>query len=294
MVLPDVAEFPSSEWVELRIPDEDDVGLVLDASTATLIPLITTIPANCTVRQAREFIRRQQDRPRAGRGWSLTIVDRATGDAVGNLFVSCNSLELGAIEVGYWVAPSHRGRGHAANALRAAREWAVADLGADRLTSYIDPDNAPSLRTAQRAGLEQETTYDRWERVGDEFRPMTVWSYGPGRPEPGHIGPLESRMWLNDYRGDARWFDHHLHADFVEHGCSGALWTRDRIVNTRVDEEIMIRLPLADQCLQQLASDTWMLTYIAHQPDRSCRRVSIWQELSEGWRLRFHQGTPLP
>ncbi len=100
-------------------------------------------------------------------------------------------------------------------------------------------------------------------------------------------------MWLNDYRGDARWFDHHLHPDFVEHGCSGALWTRERIVGTPVAEEIAVGLPLNNQEARQLAADTWMLTYISHEPGRSCRRVSIWQELPEGWRLRFHQGTPI-
>ena len=294
MVLPDITRFPSSERIELRVPDDDDVSVVIDASTDPLIPLITTIPGHCTAQQAREFIRRQQHRPIEGLGWSLTIVDSASGAGVGNVFVSAGSLELGAVEVGYWVAPSHRGCGHAADALSVVRDWALSDLGADRVSLYIDPHNDPSLRTAQRAGFEQETTYDRWEKVGDEFRPMTVWSYGPGPPGPSHIGRLENRMWSNDYRGDPLWFDHHLHADFVEHGCSGALWTRDRIVGTRVDREIIVRLPLAEQRLRRLASDTWMLTYIAHQPGRSCRRVSIWQELPEGWRLRFHQGTPLP
>mgnify|MGYP003447007991 CR=1 FL=1 len=55
-----------------------------------------------------------------------------------------------------------------------------------------------------------------------------------------------------------------------------------------------VELPLADQQLRQLAPDTWMLTYVARQPDRTCRRVSIWQETVDGWRLRFHQGTPIP
>jgi RimJ/RimL family protein N-acetyltransferase len=294
MSLRDIAVFPSSERIELRVPDERDIDLVIDASTDTLIPLVTTVAPNCSAREAQDFITRQQGRPAQGQGWSLTIVDRSSGLPVGNLFISCRSLDLGALELGYWVGPSHRGRGHAAEALSAVRDWAVGEFGVDRLTLYIDPENVPSLRTADRAGFRMETTYDRWERVGDDFRPMTVWAYGPGRPQPTHIGHLEYRMWLGDYRGDPRWFDHHLHADFVEHGCSGVRWTRERIVATPIDDEIVVRLPLAQQELRQLASDTWMLTYVAHQSDRSYRRVSIWQELGEGWRLRFHQGTPIP
>lgn len=292
-VVPLIAEFPSSERIELRVPDERDVGLVIDASNDALIPLITTVPPKCSASDAQNFIERQQGRPAEGQGWSLTIVDRPSGVAVGSLFISCRSLELGAVELGYWIGPSHRGRGHARGALVLVRDWALTEFGVDRLTLYIDPENAGSLRTAERAGFRMETTYDCWERVGDDFRPMTVWSHGTGRPEPTHIGRLEYRMWLNDYRGDPHWFEHHLHDDFVEHGCSGVLWTREEIVATPVDAEILVQLPLADQKLEQLAPDTWMLTYVAHQPDRSCRRVSIWQELSEGWRLRFHQGTPL-
>ena len=291
--LPTVAVFPSSDRIELRVPDERDVSLIVDASTDDLIPLITTVERECTDAQALEFIQRQQGRPSEGQGWSLTVVDRQSGLAAGNLFISCRLLDLGAVELGYWIGPSHRGRGLAADALRVVRAWALAELGVDRLTLYIDPENAPSLRTAEQAGFRFERVYDWCERVGSEFRPMTVWSHGPGRPEPTHIGRLEYRMWLNEYRGDVGWFDRHLDADFVGQGCSGTLWTREQVVGTPVDEEIAVQLPLDQQRARQLASDTWMLTYVAHQPDRSCRRVSIWQERTEGWRLRFHQGTPI-
>ena len=291
--LPDITVFPSSERIELRVPDERDIELIVDASTDDLIPLITSVVPRCTHAQARDFIVRQQGRPAEGAGWSLTIVDRQSQTAVGNLFISCSSLELGGVELGYWIGPSHRGHGYAANALALVRDWAPAAFGVDRLTLYIDPENASSLRTAARAGFRMETTYDRWEKVGDEFRPMTVWSHGPGGPEPTHIGRLEHRMWLADYRGEARWFDHHLHPEFVEHGCSGVRWTRETITSTPISA-IAVQLPLADQQLRQLAPDTWMLTYVAHQPERTCRRVSIWQETLDGWRLRFHQGTPIP
>lgn len=292
-MLPPVADFPSGDRIELRIPDERDVDLVLDASTDPVIPSITTLTLRCSPRLAHEFIQRQQRRPFEGLGWSLTIVDRVSETPVGNVFLSTTSIQLGVLEVGYWIGPSHRGHGHAATALALVRDWAPTTLGVDRLTLYIDPDNGASLRTAARAGFSSETSYDNWERVGDVLRPMTVWAHGAGPPQPGHIGRLEHRMWLKDYRGDSRWFDHHLHADFFEHGCSGRLWTRDVIVATPIDP-IEVELPLADQQLCQLAPDTWMLTYTAHQPDRSCRRVSIWQESASGWRLRFHQGTLIP
>jgi len=283
---------PSSERVALRLPNSGDVALIIDASTDPLIPLITSVEANCTEPQAREYIDRQNGRPAEGQGWSLIIVDRESNTAVGNAFVSCRALELGGLDIGYWTGPSHRGHGYAAEALGLMRDWAPEEFGVDRLTLYIDPENTASLRTAERAGFRKEDTHDRFELVGDEFRPMTRWAYGAGRAEPTLIGRLEYRMWLDEYRGDPRWFDHHLHEDFVEHGCSGKLWTLEEITSTPLSG-IKVELPFTDQRVRHISDDTWMLTYLAVQPERTCRRMSVWQNTPGGWRMRFHQGTPI-
>ena len=283
---------PISDRIALRVPDERDIALIIDASHDPLIPVITTVEANSTHEQAGAFITRQQGRAGEGRGWSLTIVDRLTDTPVGNVFISAFCYQLGCVEVGYWVGPSHRGHGYAAETLGLVRDWAPEALGVDRLTLYIDPENAPSLRTAERAGFVREVEHDRWERVGDEFRPMTVWRHGATTAERSELGVLESRMWLNGYRDDARWFEHHLHRDFSEHGCSGTLWTRPKIVAQDIGP-ISVELPFTDLHLDQIDVDTWMLTYVAIQPDRTCRRMSLWQRTPDGWRLRFHQGTPM-
>lgn len=44
------------------------------------------------------------------------------------------------------------GRGYATEAATAARDWAVATLGPDRLVSFIDPANAASQAVARRLG----------------------------------------------------------------------------------------------------------------------------------------------
>lgn len=284
--------FPTSDRIELRMPDQRDRDLVVDAGTDPLIPVITSVEAHGTAADADAFIARQQGRIDEGRGWSLTVVDRSTDTPVGNLFISAFCHQLGGVEVGYWIGPSHRGHGYAAETLGLIRDWAPDALGVDRLTLYIDPENTPSLRTAERAGFVHETHHDRWERVGDEFRPMTVWRHGAPTAERSELGVLETRMWLNGYRDDTRWFEHHLHQDFVEHGCSGVLWTRPKIVAQDIGP-IAVELPFTDLTLTQVDADTWMLTYLAIQPDRTCRRMSLWQRTPDGWRMRFHQGTPV-
>lgn len=291
--LPELQSLPASDRISLRHATERDVALVLDASTDPLIPLITSVPQNCSPDLAKQYLARQLRRPAERSGWSLMIADRATDTAVGNLFIGGDAVDLGGAEIGYWIGPSHRGKGYAGEALSLIRDWAQGEVGVDRLQLYIDPDNLASLRTAERAGFAHRTTHDQWERVGDAFRPMTTWTFGDGPIEPGELARLEHRMWLDDYRGDARWFDHHLHRDFVEHGCSGKLWSRDEIIRTPITG-IDVELPFTDRIVHEIDSHTWLLTYLAVQPTRTCRRMSIWQRTPEGWRMRFHQGTPVP
>jgi RimJ/RimL family protein N-acetyltransferase len=58
-------------------------------------------------------------------------------------------------ELGWTILPAFQGRGYATESSRAARAEMVR-LGAPvRLVSYIDPDNAPSVRVAEKLGAQR-------------------------------------------------------------------------------------------------------------------------------------------
>jgi RimJ/RimL family protein N-acetyltransferase len=59
-------------------------------------------------------------------------------------------------EIGYMVAPAARGRGVAGRALRLIAEWALGQLGLERVELRISSDNGPSLRVAERLGFVRE------------------------------------------------------------------------------------------------------------------------------------------
>ncbi|GGK32728.1 GNAT family N-acetyltransferase [Salinarimonas ramus] len=59
-------------------------------------------------------------------------------------------------ELGYAFAPAAHGRGLATEAARAARDFAYRTIGLTTLVSYIDPDNLPSRRLAERLGAVPE------------------------------------------------------------------------------------------------------------------------------------------
>jgi RimJ/RimL family protein N-acetyltransferase len=62
----------------------------------------------------------------------------------------------GEVELGYIVVKAARGRGVATEILRLLTEWALAELGAQRIVLIIDVENGASSVVARRCGYELE------------------------------------------------------------------------------------------------------------------------------------------
>ena len=86
--------------------------------------------------------------------WSMRLT--ATGDYVGSVGVLnyLRHLEpaFDAPELGWGTATAFQGQGLAREGLEAALAWADTVLGAARTVCMINPDNAPSLKLAERVG----------------------------------------------------------------------------------------------------------------------------------------------
>jgi len=57
------------------------------------------------------------------------------------------------VEVAYMLRREHWGYGYATEAAQICRDWAFAHTVADRVVSFIDVNNAPSIGVAQRNGM---------------------------------------------------------------------------------------------------------------------------------------------
>lgn len=66
-----------------------------------------------------------------------------------------------APEVGWIIDPLHHGKGYATEAVKAALAWGDARFGESPTTCIIHPQNAPSIRVAEKCGFleAQRTTY---------------------------------------------------------------------------------------------------------------------------------------
>lgn len=73
------------------------------------------------------------------------------GECVGQIGINHGPL-FAEKEMGWLLYPGHEGKGYAAEAARAMRDWAFTAGGLDTLVSYVDPANARSIAVAERLG----------------------------------------------------------------------------------------------------------------------------------------------
>ena len=90
------------------------------------------------------------------RGYGLWAAEeKASGALVGRIGL-LNPEGWPGLEVGWLVARGHWGRGLATEGGRAALAYAFEALGADHVISLIRPDNAASIRVAEKLGEHPE------------------------------------------------------------------------------------------------------------------------------------------
>ena len=146
----------ADEVVALRPWNDRDVDAIVaacqDPEIAKWIPMV---PYPYTRDDAREYLRSVKEGWRDGTGAAFAITDAATGAVLGSIGLHLHRSDRRA-SVGYWLAREARGRGVATHALRLISEWALRELGIERLELIAEPINEASCKVAERAGYRRE------------------------------------------------------------------------------------------------------------------------------------------
>lgn len=107
---------------------------------------------------------------------------------------------------------------------------------------------------------------------------------------------LEESLWIAEYRFDREKMNQILAEDFFEYGQSSRIYQRTDTLNVPA-QEIHAVIPLTDFKIRLIESHVAQVTYISivDYADGEARalRSSLWSRTQEGWKLRFHQRTPL-
>jgi RimJ/RimL family protein N-acetyltransferase len=102
-------------------------------------------------------------------GWvQLTLETLEVGTLVGDVGLSPADGEPGVIKVGYTVAPVFQGRGYATEAVKALVDYAIDTLDAEVVRAYADAENIPSIRVAEKVGMELVERIE-WHEDGETW-----------------------------------------------------------------------------------------------------------------------------
>lgn len=154
----------------------DDVGMARELSQDPYVTQVGSLPAQAGEEDALAWVTRQQARHAEGTGFSFSIVEESTETAVGHCGLWLKELSEGRATAGYSIVPSARGRGLAADALRALTEFGWTVPGLFRIALYIEPWNVGSIRTAERAGYAREGLLRSHQSIAGERRDMLVYA----------------------------------------------------------------------------------------------------------------------
>lgn len=165
---------PAHGRVVLRAVTADDVGLVRALASDPYVPTIGTIPADADDDAALDWVRRQQSRHAEGAGFSFTVTEATTGQAVGHCGLWLRRLAEGRATAGYAIVPAERGRGLATDALSALTGFAWTLDGLERIELYVEPWNVASVRTAERVGYARVAVLPGHQRIAGQARDMLL------------------------------------------------------------------------------------------------------------------------
>lgn len=108
--------------------------------------------------------------------------EKATGAYVGESYLANADWEAPRIEVGYFIAQAHTGKGYATEAARAAIRYAFERLNVTRVDLRCAADNLASQQVAERCGFVQEGRFRQHHRKKDGTLVDMLW-YGLLREE---------------------------------------------------------------------------------------------------------------
>lgn len=112
----------------------------------------TGVPAVADEAAARRWIRGDADR--RARGLALDLAVARGGTVVGEVGLADIDPGADTAEIGWWVAPRHRGAGIARRAVRLVALWAVEELVVGSVTAHCDRGNPASGAVARAAGFQ--------------------------------------------------------------------------------------------------------------------------------------------
>jgi RimJ/RimL family protein N-acetyltransferase len=121
-----------------------------------------------------------------GEWFQFAAILRGSGDLIGDVALHVLEGDPGSVEIGYSLAPVHRGRGYASEAVAAIVNYALDQRGKDEVMAWTDTRNEASIALLKRLGFvldpasRQRTLFkgewcdeDRYVMTADAWRQLS-------------------------------------------------------------------------------------------------------------------------
>ncbi|MES2704045.1 MAG: GNAT family N-acetyltransferase [Bacteroidota bacterium] len=145
-----------------RFLTPEDAAIWLEYATdakATKYTLDNLLPGRTPEEAAKEFVHFAINRYTSNRLGLQALIDKQTGDFVGQCGLLVQEVNgQREIEVGYHLLRRHWGKGYAAEAAKAFRDYGFENNFAESMVSIIHPENEASKKVAVRNGMQLAAT----------------------------------------------------------------------------------------------------------------------------------------
>ena len=153
-----------------KISDAEDLFALVDSSRDYLRRWLPWVDGIRSARDYRPWIEGRA----GGNEYRLLIVYK--GAVVGATGISDLDSPNKAGEIGYWLAENMQGRGIVTRTCRALLNYAVGELGMNRMQIRIATGNKESLAIPERLGFQFEGALRQAELVNGEYYDLALYS----------------------------------------------------------------------------------------------------------------------
>ncbi len=142
---------------ELELTDTAELSKVLSDEES-----MKYYPRPFTAREVNAWIERNIERY-AECGYGLwAVIEKKSGVFVGDCGITMQDIDGSFLpEIGFHIITCYRGRGYAAEAAAACRDYAFTYSGFDRVYSYTGTDNLAAQKVALKIGMKEIKRYVR-------------------------------------------------------------------------------------------------------------------------------------
>jgi RimJ/RimL family protein N-acetyltransferase len=157
-----------TERLRVRALQEADLAGLMEVNGDPVVTRFLPYAPWTSIADAQAWAQRMAGLEAAGTTLQFVIADRSDDRPLGSCVLLRYDEGSQRAELGYVLGRAHWGRGLMHEALQALlRQAFLGPLNLRRLEAEVHPDNAGSLRTAQRLGFVVEGRYrQRWVRQG--------------------------------------------------------------------------------------------------------------------------------